>query len=197
MARYAVIGWGSLIWDLDTLAESVEGGWQMGAGPALPLEFARVSAKRRQALTVVVDETHGVPCPSHVIASRRGGVGEAVADLAARERAPVERIGAVCRVSGAMQASTPRVAERVADWCAAAGWAGAVWTDLPGNFAEITGRTFAIETAIAYLRTLPESGLAEAVRYIESAPVATDTPLRRALAADPWWRAERRNRGQR
>ncbi len=195
MARYAVIGWGSLIWDLDDLAGKVEGGWAMGAGPALPLEFARVSAKRRHALTVIVEEAHGAPCPTHAIASTRDRIEAAAADLAARERAPAARIGAVCRATGARRASAPGIVERVADWCAAEGWTGAVWTDLPGNFAEITGRPFGLDTARAYLRELPERGLDEAVRYIESAPAATDTPLRRRLAADPWWRAERARRG--
>ena len=38
--RYAVLGWGSLLWDLDDLAPKVTGDWHMLAGPALPMEFA-------------------------------------------------------------------------------------------------------------------------------------------------------------
>lgn len=193
--RYAVIGWGSLIWDLDDLAPKVEGPWHLRAGPRLPLEFTRISPKRKQSLVVVVNAEYGRPCPTHVIASRRGTLAEAIADLAARERTTEAGIGGVCLNSGVRQNSDLRVAELVAEWCTASGWDGAVWTDLPSNFAAETGEPFTLETAVAYLKTLTWESLDEALRYIESAPAETDTPLRRRLAADPWWRAEAARRG--
>ncbi|GMG81119.1 hypothetical protein LNKW23_03310 [Paralimibaculum aggregatum] len=195
MPGFAVIGWGSLIWDLDDLAPKVTGAWQIGVGPALPLEFCRVSAKRNGALTVVIAAGHGTACPTHAIASRRAAIAEARADLAARERAPEAHIGAVCRISGQRHGSDRRVVALVADWCAASGWDGAVWTDLPSNFAAATGQPFSLAAARAYLAALPPERLADAVGYIESAPATTETPLRRALAGDPWWQdAVRRHR---
>lgn len=189
MQGYAVIGWGSLIWDLDDLAPKVLGDWQMGAGPRLALEFSRVSAKRRGALTVVLDPVHGAPCPTHVIASRKSEIAAVAADLAARERAPEARIGAVCLRSGHSHGASEAVVASVLSWCESAGWAGAVWTDLPGNFADEAGRPFSIPAARDYLGALPTEPLTHAVRYIENAPKATETPLRRALSADPWWQA--------
>jgi carbonic anhydrase/acetyltransferase-like protein (isoleucine patch superfamily) len=50
---------------------------------------------------------------------------------------------------------------------------------------------FSIAAGIAHLRELPEGNLAEAFRYIRNAPLGTRTPLRRALACDPWWRGLR------
>ncbi|MEM1382988.1 MAG: hypothetical protein AAF713_03570 [Pseudomonadota bacterium] len=187
MAQYAVIGWGSLIWDLDDLAPNVAGPWRMAAGPRLPVEFARVSRKRRGALALCLEERIGAPCATHVIASRRDGIGDAAADLAARERSPEEWIGAVCLASGHRHGSRPAVIDSVAAWCRDTGWAGAVWTDLPENFAAETGAPFTLDRAVAYLRTLRGDGLAEAVRYIEEAPLETATPLRTRLGADPWW----------
>lgn len=185
--RIAVIGWGSLIWDLDTLAPLVEPPWAMGAGPRLPLEFSRISPKRKMSLVVVIDPEHGQDCPTSAIASRRARVAEAVEDLALRERAPGECIGAVGD-------GPPRgaMAARVAAWCAETGARGAVWTDLPRNFEERTGRAFSVAEGIGYLRGLPEDAQAEAKRYIDGAPAATDTPLRRALAQAAWWGALRR-----
>lgn len=197
MRRYAIIGWGSLIWDLDSLADHVRGDWAMGAGPRLPMEFSRVSPKRKRALVVCLDPEHGVGCVTNAIASARDRIEAAIEDLARRERAPAERIGALCLVSGHAQGSKPGVAEAVRRWCAAGGWAGAVWTDLPSNFAEELGAPFSIQRAVAYLRGLAGESLDEAVRYIERAPPATDTPLRRALQADAWWRAEARRLGLR
>lgn len=187
MSGYAIIGWGSLIWDLEILAPHVAGDWAMGAGPALPLEFCRVSPKRKMGLAVCIDRTHGADCETHVIGSTRNDVHGAFDDLARRERAPAEMIGAVCRETGF---ATGAAADLVADWCAAAGFRGAVWTDLRSNFHDATGAPFSVTRAEAYLRTLQGENLDEAVRYIENAPKGTDTPLRRALSARDWWRAE-------
>ena len=188
MAAYAILGWGSLIWDLDDLAPHVAGAWARGAGPRLPMEFSRISPKRAMGLVVCLDAAHGVPCPTHAIASRRDALAPAVADLARRERAPEAMIGGVCRATGARR-GRPEIARAVLDWCAAAHWRGAVWTDLRPNFAERTGTPFGLARAVAYLKELPEANLAHAVRYVEKAPAETDTPLRRTLRADPWWRA--------
>lgn len=195
--RYAVIGWGSLLWDLDDLAPKVEGPWRRGGGPVLPMEFTRISPKRRLSLVVVLDVAHGAPCPTHAIASRRDTVDAAVEDLAARERTGPERIGAVCLDGGLSRSARPGVAETVAEWCRAGGWQGAVWTDLESNFAEARGTPFSVDAGVAYLRGLSGESLAEAVRYISGAPEETDTPLRRALAGESWWQAARERHGQR
>jgi hypothetical protein len=186
--RYAVLGWGSLIWDLDTLAPHVRLPWRMQAGPRLPMEFSRVSPKRRMGLVVCLDPA-GVPCPTHAVASTRGRLDQAIADLARRERAPRHRIGGVCLATGAGH-GREAIAAAVRAWCRDTGWAGAVWTDLLPNYAELLGEDFSVERGAAYLRRLAGDSLDEAVRYIENAPATTDTPLRRRLSADPWWRAQ-------
>jgi hypothetical protein len=187
---FAVIGWGSLIWDLDDLAPKVAGPWRMRAGPRLPLEFSRISAKRRMGLVACVDAEVGVPCPTHAIASTRASLAESREDLALRERCSSGRIGwaladgtGECRVRG--------VPALVAAWCRANGWAGAVWTDLEPNFRETTGRAFSVPGGRDYLATLSGDSLREAFHYIRNAPATTRTPLRRALACDAWWRGLR------
>ena len=186
----AILGWGSLLWDLDDLAPKVAGPWDLRAGPRLPMEFSRISPKRLMSLVVCLDPEHGVGCATHAIRSTRGDVAEAVADLAARERAPLGRIGwadAGGRGAGRM----PEVVAAVGAWCAERGWAAAVWTDLEPNFRETTGAAFTVAEGVGYLGTLRGDGLDEARRYIRQAPATTRTPLRRALACDPWWRGLR------
>ncbi|SDW72466.1 hypothetical protein SAMN05444336_102188 [Albimonas donghaensis] len=185
--RIAILGYGSLIWDLDDLAPHVEGPWAMGAGPAFPLEFSRISPKRLMGLVVCVDPDHGTPCPSHAIASRRATVAEARADLARRERALEAHVGAWSRDGSVV---VGKIAPAAAAWCAAVGAAGAVWTELPANFAEIAGRPFDHAAAEAWLIGLEGPSRDEAVRYIRNAPAATDTALRRRLSGLDWWRAE-------
>lgn len=186
---YAVIGWGSLLWDLEILAPHVTGPWRIRGGPALPLEFSRVSPKRRMGLAVCLDPEHGEQCPSHAIRSVRADIHAAIADLAARERAPLHRIGAVCLATGHAQGRLPEVVAAVRDWCEATGQQGAVWTDLESNYREHRGHAFSVEDAVAYLGGLTGESREEAVRYIALAPESTDTPLRRALARTDWWQA--------
>ena len=69
--RIAILGWGSLIWDIEILAPHVTGAWQMSGGPDLPMEFSRVSAKRKMGLAVCLDPQDGALCPTHAIRSTR------------------------------------------------------------------------------------------------------------------------------
>lgn len=191
MTTIAIIGWGSLIWDLDSLADHVRGEWHMGRGPRLEMEFSRVSPKRKMGLAVCLDFENGTPCATHWIASTRVDIGEALTDLAVREWSPPERIGAICLPTGFRQGQRA-VATAVALWCAKAGLDGAVWTDIQPNFHHDGRPAFSTPNAMTYLRSLAGESLDEAVRYIENAPAATDTSLRRALAADAWWQAQAR-----
>lgn len=194
IGRIAIIGWGSLIWDLDTLAPHVELPWLMRTGPPLTMEFTRVSAKRKMGLAVCLDPQHGVPCPTHVIPSARGAIEAARADLAARERAPLHGIGALCLGTGVADGA-PGIVGAVRDWCLDQGWQGAVWTDVGSNYSDHHGQAFDVDHAVGYLRGLTGESLDEAVRYIENAPPETDTPLRRRLASEAWWQTEARRLG--
>ncbi len=185
----AIIGYGSLIWDLDDLEPHVTGPWQRGAGPRLPVEFSRISAKRRQALVLVVDEAAEAPSPTSVIASVRPRLDEAVADLARRERCQPHHLGIATRHGGRGMSRFSGVLATAEAWLTASPYEAAIWTELDGNFETVTGRAFSLSAAETYLRTLDGASLAEAWRYIEEAPAETDTPLRRHIRAQDWWRA--------
>jgi hypothetical protein len=186
----AILGWGSLIWDLDDLAPHVAPTWRMAEGPQLPMEFSRVSPKRMRSLVVALDPEDGVDCATSAIASVRRDINEAAEDLRRRERArDIAQIGALSLDTGFVRSAMPEVAERVGAWCSATGARGAVWTDLSRNFHVETGAPFSLDAGMAYLRGLGAESLLEATRYIDSAPRATDTPMRRRLEEDPWWRA--------
>ncbi|MBL1436986.1 MAG: hypothetical protein COB08_012430 [Rhodobacteraceae bacterium] len=183
--KIAIIGWGSLIWDLEILTPHVAGEWHMEGGPRLPMEFSRVSPKRKLGLVVCLDPKAGVPCKTHIIRSTRENIHDAISDLQARERAPDGLIGAYH--ADFQHGRMPDVVARVQKWCAQMGWDGAVWTDLEPNFEAHTMRGFSVAEGICYLKTLGGESLEEAYAYIENAPVQTATPLRAALAKDAWW----------
>lgn len=187
MPKIAILGWGSLIWDLENLTPHTTGDWLMEHGPRLPMEFSRISPKRKMGLVVCLDPLHGVGCVTHVMRSSKHDITETIQDLAARERADTGLIGAVHGTH--QKGRVPEICEAVADWCNANGWDGAVWTDLEPNFADHTGQAFTLQAGLTYLKTLPPENLAEAYRYIQSAPTQTRTPMRSALEADPWWQS--------
>ena len=185
--KIAVIGYGSLIWDLECLEPRVDGPWQRAGGPLLPLEFSRISPKRRQALVLVVDDSISAPCATSHIASTRNRLEDAVDDLAQRERCRPEFISYTSRDGSRSRGTSRRAQSAVQAWLAGTRFDGAVWTGLPANFAEATGTPFSHDAALAYLQKLDEPSLAEAWRYMEYAPEETATPLRRHVRAQGWW----------
>ena len=183
----AVIGYGSLIWDLDDLKPKVTGPWHRGAGPAMPVEFSRVSPKRKQALVLVIQQDVPNMSATSYIMSTRTTLDEAIEDLAARERTNLDHIGYAERDGARSFSRNKGVAETVTNWLTEVEIDAAVWTDLDGNFDDHIGETFSHEAGLAYLRTLSGQSLFEAWQYITYAPSETDTPFRRFLSEDKWW----------
>ena len=188
MSKIAVIGFGSLLWDLDDLAPKVSGEWKMYEGPVLPLEFSLVSRKRHYALALVIDYGDGAPCPTCVIDSVRSEIGTAVVDLANRERMEPANIGFVDRNTGKSHSLREETRKTFWNWIEDRDYDGAVWTDGERNFEALTGKAFNLQTAQDHLRSLQGISLEEARRYIRNAPARVETPLRRALEGAPWWR---------
>ena len=187
MSKIAVIGFGSLLWDLDDLAPKVSGEWKMYEGPILPLEFSLVSRKRHYALALVIDYGDGAPCPTCVIESVRSEIGAAIVDLANRERMEPTNIGFVDRNTGESHSHREETRNTLWNWIENSNYDGAVWTDGERNFEALTGRAFSLKTAQDHLRSLQGISLEEARRYIRNAPARVETPLRRALEGAPWW----------
>lgn len=182
--RIAIIGYGSLIWDLDNLAPFIAGDWQIGSGPEMPVEFSRISPKRQQALVLVIDQQLQHRCQTSVIESARDCLDQAVHDLAARERCAPAMIG-IAEKHKPVPSSLPTVQP----WLQQSNYDAVIWTALPGNFHDETGRAFSHAAAAGYLQGLRGAALEEAWRYIEFAPAVTDTPFRGYLGRQSFWQA--------
>jgi hypothetical protein len=181
--RFAILGWGSLLWELRQPFDSHHGDWRAG-GPLLKIEFSRVSVSRDDALTLVIDPVDGVAVPTSFCISTRSTLGEAREDLRIREgRTKKEYIGFLDR-NGEVQCRDAPTLEAVKVWLAEHKLEGVVWTDLPPNFAEKSRhrKAFSIEGAREHLESLSDIGKAKAREYILNAPEVVKTPLRAALA---------------
>lgn len=179
----AILGWGSLLWEQAPDFDCWRGAWQLD-GPVLSLEFSRISKSRSGALTLVVDPEHGTPNRVAWCCSRRHALEPAIDDLRRREGTTTGHIGAVGRSFARVRSRHPPTNEAVLYWTTAHGLDAAIWTDLPSNFGEKTGRPFSVPAAIDYLQSLDPAARERAFEYIRKTPPFIRTPLRGALRAE-------------
>jgi hypothetical protein len=195
--KIAILGWGSLVWDPQSLKDHLEdnGNFKQG-GPKLLLEFSRISEDRR--LTLVVDEKNGRMLPTRVATSKQLDLEEAMTDLLIREAhwedSSDQRSAAQDKnkdegwigytdLSGEKDSIRNHPDHKFAhdlirEWLPNSGFEGVVWTALPSNYKRKTGRDFSVEDADNYLEKLPEASRKSAFEYIQKAPEEVDTPLR-------------------
>ncbi len=172
--KIACIGWGSLIWNPGVLR--VAGEWHTD-GPALPVEFARVSRDGR--LTLVL--TPGAkPVETLWCELDYGSADAARAALAGREGCAVHAIGL-------WPGSPPRHrvgAEAIELWARQVGIDVVVWTALGPRFNGDDGRAPATaDDAVRYVAGLGEGARATALAYVRRAPAQVQTVTRAAIEA--------------
>jgi hypothetical protein len=201
--KIAILAWDSFESDPDSLCWLRCGHLFKRVGPALPVEFSRISKDGR--LTPIIDKNNGTEVTTRVASSTRSHLHEAVTDLWTREmrfhgeRCDAEnssRDGSVGytditgeNASVKLPADTIRMDhqfahERIMPWLTTSGFDAVIWTALPSNYKESTGREFSVEEAVHYLTNLPRTSHSEkashqdALEYIARAPEEVQTRLR-------------------
>lgn len=175
--RIAILGWGSLVWDLGDL-RVVDDTWHKG-GPELQIELSRVSQKRGY-LTYVIDETHTRRVPTRYAVSRFRSMEDAIANLACREGCAAHSIGYVKSGPRARRRSRTGLWMDIQVWVRAKKFDAAIWTDLPPDFPG----GFTLDRAVAFFKRLPVETAEDARKYVREAPQEVDTDLRRRLHAE-------------
>ncbi len=119
--RIAIIGWGSLIWDIRKLPPGET--WRRG-GPTLPIGWCKGPRPK-----LVVDITHGRDAPTHYVLSHRTKIVDAVADLCDGDDTLVENIGFVNKkeMSRGQGPQYARAFDEIRMWCKKMGFDAAVW----------------------------------------------------------------------
>jgi hypothetical protein len=163
------LGWGSLVWDPQTL--SIKGEWHSD-GPLVPVEFLRQSNDGR--LTLVIDPL-SKPMPVLWTELEANKLSEAVEQLRIREGTTSKKIGRW------PDASSYEYGNEIGDWAKSKGISGVVWTALGPKFSGEDGRRPSQGEAIKYLRDLTGNALNLAEEYVEKAPAQIDTDYRRAF----------------
>lgn len=188
MDRIGIVGWGSLWWDPRDL--KIRSGGLLGStwrkdGPKLLLEFSRVSRDGR--LTLVIDDVHGVECPTLVARSGLSNLNDAINNLKEREGAANDAaIGYVNLRDGRerdpSEGACPGAVAAIKAWGVAEKYDAMIWTGFRSNFQDKKHAPFSIESALIHLKALPPVDRDRAVQYFRKAPPQIDTPLRKAVA---------------
>ncbi|EZP81990.1 hypothetical protein BV97_02011 [Novosphingobium resinovorum] len=176
------IGWGSLIWCQKSLP--VASGWQAD-GPRLPVEFARESSDKRITL-VICERSPAVEvlwAPLDVAT-----LNNAKQVLAAREGIRDHNIQYSIGYWSPAAASNHHGGAAIAQWAAARGFEGAVWTALKPR---INGenRMPAEQEVIEHLDRLSGAARDVAEEYVRLAPRQIATSYRTAIEAAFGWTA--------
>lgn len=188
MTKIAILGWGSLLWDKNKTQREFDkhhGAWEFD-GPVVKLEFSRRSAKRLNALTLVIDPVHGEECKVAYALSKRKTVEKALADLQTREETIRRNIGYVFTDGPRRQGRDADSVDVILRWAQGASLDVVLWTDLAGDFDNVPKNEF-VKAAVDHVQRLPAKAKALAAEYVWRAPEFVVTPLRTALQAEPWF----------
>jgi len=169
----ACLGWGSLIWDPQTLPVREED-W-LRDGPVLPVEFSRHSGEDRITLVIRVD---GPAVPVLWWPTSYTSLDEAAEQLRIREgktrhawigRWPCE------------DNATYLHRHTIAAWATAKGLDGVVWTAIPPKWNGTDEVVPTLDEILGHLHALGPVRGAKAYEYIRRAPDQIETPLRARL----------------
>jgi hypothetical protein len=180
--KISVLGWGSIVWDRRDLSVA---DFEPN-GPHLPIEFCRISRDGR--LTLVIDESVGMPCVTHSARSSFDDLDAAIENLRLRENMPTTKgvgftFGDRSGQSTLATERHPHATKTITTWARANGLNAVVWTALGSNFAEKASEPFSVNAAIRYLEAKKGKLLDAALDYIRRAPSEVQTPVREAINA--------------
>ena len=174
----AVLGWGSLIWSPRAL--EIRGGW-LSDGPSLPIEFARISGKTRHVTLVI--HPGAEPQRTYWAVAKHDILDDARDNLRDREDTALRHVHCVTRWSNPSTAVEAIVLSWIEEHPEVD---SAIWTGLPCNWREQTGREYTVERAVEYLLGLEGDAAKVAREYVCRAPPQIQTELRRRMQARGW-----------
>ncbi|MGO3911154.1 hypothetical protein [Huaxiibacter chinensis] len=174
--KIACLGWGSLIWKYGPLP--VDGEWKPD-GPALPVEFCRVSDGGELA-TALCMNAPAVPVLWAWLSVTT--LSQACEALRKREAIPEAR----CDGIGSLL-MTGRNCGFLSSWAAERGIDALIWTGLPPRSGAMEGRVPTVDEAIAYLDSLTGETRDHARDYLNRVPAQISTPYRKVITDVLGW----------
>jgi hypothetical protein len=188
--RTAILAWGSLILEPRGEFDKQHGDW-LQEGPVLPIEFSRISLRRDNALTLVIDPDNGELTRTWYALSKRDDPQDTVCDLRTCEGTSIHNIGLLDIRTGVVRSRWTFVADKIRIWLEENGLGAVVWTDLTSNYVDKQKELFSPVAAVNYINGLPPEGKSAAQNYIAVVPKEVVTPFRTAAQQALWFRNQR------
>jgi hypothetical protein len=170
--KIVCLGWGSLIWKPGDLKCNPE--WQAD-GPALPIEYARVSRDGRITLVIVEGDPTGPVLWSPLAVD---SLDEAVKMLAAREC--VSNPAQIGRWSPGGKGCYPGL-DVIAAWATERKIDGVVWTALLPGLKNSRGTKPSLQDLLSHINGLTVGERGSAAEYVAKTPKQIATAYRAAL----------------
>ncbi len=172
----AILGWGSLVWDLKKLEINSQGWFE--DGPILNIEFCRFSSKKR--ITLVINGEYGDPCTTYWAQSVHTDLSKVVTNLKDREGVPTESSIHWFDTSGKTNCNDTLTITRIEAWLKSKpNIKAVVWTGLTSNWNDKSkgrGVEFSLQDFKVYLEMRYQEGEYEdLLEYFIKAPKQTKT----------------------
>ena len=119
--------------------------------------------------------------------SKRTNPEDTICDLRSREGTTSEKIGYFFADGPRHRARDESSVGTIRLWAEERALDVVVWTDLDGDFDEVSRDEF-VKRAVQHIQGLSPAGKAKAAEYVWRAPDFVATALRRVLEAEPWFR---------
>lgn len=181
--KIACLGWGSLVWDPQTLP--VRTPWFQD-GPLLPIEFARQSMDDRITLVIVPEDTVAAVRSLWALMSI-DDLAEAKKELANREGIKEDNIDKYIGSWPCGVDSDCKVSAKIEKWAASKDLDAVIWTALSPKFQNTNNCFPTPDQVLAHLNDLPYEKRRHAEEYIRKAPRQIDTEYRRRIERKFGW----------
>jgi hypothetical protein len=180
VALIACLGWGSLVWNPETLP--IHRHW-FEDGPFIRVDFLRQS--RNDRVTLVLHQSATLVRSLWAVMDE-GDLARAITALRLREgifeKNESKHVG---RWEGG---SSPPCVPQLAEWAEARNIDAVIWTALEPTFDSPHAADIA-DRVVQYLGTLQAAARGDSERYVRFAPRQIDTPIRRRIEAALGWTA--------
>lgn len=163
------IGWGSLLWNYDTL--KIIDTWKHTTSLKLPLEFSRISMDGR--MTLVIDKINGLDNGIYYGDSEIEDVNLAINILKKREKTVSANIAYFNLKNNKFRFNNtpPEIAKRILQWGVKNNKSAIIWTDINNNWKEIRGVNYSIENAMEYFEEQDINTRMRIIVYIYGATI--------------------------
>lgn len=172
--KIAILAWGSLYWDPRELKTTGE--WFFD-GPALPIEYARISGGNR--LTLVIKPGFDSVTTLYAISSYRE-LDAARENLRERENTPnLGNIGFIDFLNNTshVREANKLVIDTIKEWNTHKGFDALLWSDFAPRFTD----QLTIENILSFIQSLPNYEKEAALEYIRKTPPQVSTRFRESI----------------